>query len=361
MDHTKSMKHIFSTAVAILALSQIQACSWLTDDEGYFRDRSTDYRHTEIEPDLKIPEGAQTPNYAPFLVIPESNEQLDPLASNEVPMPPQDLAQDEQLIRVQRLDQREWLIANVSAGQVWPRVMDFLRLNQIPMAQGDGASGAMASRWLVSSADESVRERFRFEILQGVQRNTSEVHVLQQQASRDAAVPTEWPTGVSANAEREAWMIEQLSRFLANASTRPSVSLLAYGISEQSLLEFQKGKDVEPALLLQLSSRRAWASVELALKKSNFELIEADKETGILQVRWLPTPRPEDQPGFWARLFGADDAEYAELPYAGEPIELRFTYQAGKARITVTDDAKYSDNLSARAESILAKFKPFLS
>lgn len=317
---TQSMVRPLTLTALFLGLT---GCGWLTGPEGFFRDRSGDYRQVSVEPDLKLPEQTSQNQIVDLLVVPEINQQLKPSDESgfEAPIPPRIGAhQNENLIRVQKLGDQRWMLVNMPPEKLWPRIRDFLLVNRVPLVQEKAETGLLETNWLLYDQDESVRERYRFVIEQGVQRDTAEIHILQSQQPRTESPETAWPK-VSVNTKRETWMIDQMADFLINTASRPSVSLLAQGLSGEPRLSFSKINN-DPKLLLQLPYNRAWASVAHGLKKAEFKINDVNRDAGYLLVTYMPKPSDSDQPGLFARAFGAEDAEFANIAFAGQQFRI---------------------------------------
>jgi outer membrane protein assembly factor BamC len=299
----------------------LPGCGWLTGPDGYFRDRSGDYRKVEIVEDLQVP--AQTPGHliSDLLVIPPTSQVLQEIEEFEAPFPPVIASsQDEDLIRVQKLGQQRWILINLPPSKLWPRVRDFLLVNRVALSKEDGEHGVLETRWLLRDGDDVSRERYRFVVTQGVQRDTSEVHVIQTEQKRTEAVDSRWPE-VSVNEEREVWMIDQITDFMATTVSQPSVSLLAQGLTGEPRLSFIDS-DKDPRLVLQLPFNRAWASMAHALKKAEFRIDDINREEGYFLATYLPLPTEDEKPGFWRRLFGAEDPEHSDKMFAGQQFKL---------------------------------------
>lgn len=360
----------------------LTACGWLTGPEGFFRDRSGDYRNVSAEPDLKLPEQTLDNKIVDLLVVPETDQQLKKSDESgfKAPIPPRLGAhQNENLIRVQKLGDQRWMLVNLPPERLWPRIRDFLLVNRVPLTQEKAESGLLETNWLLYDQDQSVRERYRFVIAQGVQRETAEIHILQSQQARSESAETAWPNA-SVNAVREKWMIDQIADFLINTASRPSVSLLAQGLSGEPRLSFSKVNN-DPKLLLQLPYNRAWASVAHGLKKAEFKINDVNRAAGYLLVTYLPAPSDKDQPGMFARAFGAEPAEFANIAFAGQQFKILVeqpvsdkvqisTIRAERVLNSETSPQQAEDTEDAEAlkpltleqeEAVLKLFKGYLS
>ena len=145
--------------------------------------------------------------------------------------------------------------------------------------------------------------RFRFRMEQGVQRGTSELHVLQQNQAGDV---DNWPAK-SDNAEQGHEMLRAVAQYIANSAESAPVSMIAeQGISAGGKISMQEAPEGYTYILLELPYDRAWASLGRALEKSSFEIVDRDRSAGRYDVKWLG-PQDEDDGGWFDWLFGEDE------------------------------------------------------
>lgn len=347
-----TMKSTLICPLLAAVVFSLAGCGWLTGDDGAFRDRSQDYRRAELDAPLAIPPGLDSSAIDDALAIPTGRDHV-PLSGEFVVPRPEALDGDPsaELVRIQRLGSDRWILVEIEPGEVWPRVRQFLNTNQLMVGRVDAAAGLIETVWL--QPRDAGRERYRFRIEQGVQRGSSEVFVLQA----DATTGERWPQR-SSNDSREADMVTALAQFLANSNAEGVVSMLAQrGLASRGKVILERGES--PALRLQLSGERAWASLELALPKAGFAVEDRDREQAQFLVRYAPPLDEEDEKGWFDWLFGDDD----ELLDDAETIYL----------LTMTDGAPGRDVLirirrengeplsAADAEQLLQLIKGHLS
>lgn len=336
-----SCKQFLALLVAAVLLP---GCSWLYDDEGYFRDRGHDYlkaRDHKRIPQDELP----TYNALPIPEIPESSlpERFEP------PKPEPLMAdQDRNAVRIQSLGDQRWLLVPLPPEQAWPRVRYFLENNKINVDDEDVNRGLVETAWLAED-DSKLKEKYRIRIDQGVQRNTAEVYVQQYQQDIRLTDPVSWTFQGSVNPEREAWMIELLAQYLANISDKASVSLMAQGISNASRVSLQRSGAEELYIELDLPFDRAWASVGQALKKTGMTLDDINRESGVFYVH--REVEKEDQPFFLFRWFGASTTEERHYKF-----ELQ--QKNGLVHIRLLDAEEFS---ASEREEVLVLVKNYLS
>src|SRR5690606_20794722 len=146
-------------------------------------------------------------------------------------------------------------------GELWPRVRSFLNNNNLAVAEADISRGIIDSHWVQFKTDMSTSDRYRVLIDQGVQPDTSEIHILHHsvQGTVDPDEPRPWPT-VSTSAEREAWLLDELAATLAADETIGGTSMLAQSIGGEAKSALLVEKN-EPVMRIRLNEERAKATL----------------------------------------------------------------------------------------------------
>lgn len=285
----------------------LEGCGFLFGDDGYFRDRSGAYREAVELEVIDVPAGMDATALEESYAIPPVDS--DVLLADEFEVPrPQPLAASaaEQLVRIQKLGDESWALIGVAPGQLWPQVRGFLSAAGVQVARADARLGIIESDWL-QLQDRAGSSRFRFRIDRGVQRGTSELHVLQ--LSRGGSQP--WPP-VSDDLEQEAEMLRSVAQYIANSAERAPISMMAdQAISGGGRITMEEDDSGEAFLALGLPFNRAWASLALALEDASFEILDRDRSAGRYYLRFLD-PEGEQERGWFAWLGGGDDHPLAD-------------------------------------------------
>lgn len=272
--------------LVLTALSLVLAtgCSW--------RDRANDYRQAQLSEPLKLPPEIESSALRDSYQVPGIESHTVLPGSFQVPQPDPLVKDAEQgAVRIQKMGNDRWILLDGSPGQLWSRLRGFLNLARIPVARTDAANGVMETGWVQPEGDGQTRERYRFRIEQGVQRGTSEIHVLQSE------LESGWPQGAS-NTEREQEMTMALAQYLADTEAASSVSMLAERNVDASGKIFLEGGS-EPYIRLLLPVDRAWASLANALEKAGFTIDDRDFSEG----RYWITIKEEGAESLWFRRY----------------------------------------------------------
>jgi outer membrane protein assembly factor BamC len=335
--------------MAALMTSTLAGCSWLPE-QNYIRDRSDDYRKAKVEPKLKVPPKLEDDALGELYVIPPTTERLMPTGSFEVPRPaPLVASESDELVRIQRLGDEEWVLASVAPGQLWPQVRSFLSNSGVQVARVDARAGLIESGWFQAEG-ATMNERYQFRIEQGVQRNTSELHVLQMYQAGDI---NSWPE-VSADKQRGSDMLMLVAQYIANSAETAPVSMMAeQAISATGRVNLLEGEDGQPYILLDLPYYRAWASTERALRESSFSIRDLDRSQGKFYVRFVP---PEEDDGGWFDWLTGGDKEVSEE--IGDQDYLVRMEDAGDDQVHITlarEDGQAME--PAQTQNLLALIK----
>ena len=117
----------------------------------------------------------------------------------------------EQLVKIQSIDNKRWVLVNNSPSELWPRVRNVLNRNGIPAARAEGSEGIIETIWLSYGSDEENSHRFRLSIAPGVQTNSTEISAVHQQKVRGTDDQKDWPEQSDDN-EKEKDMLSSDSQ-----------------------------------------------------------------------------------------------------------------------------------------------------
>ena len=296
----KTLVWIVVAGVASLTLS---ACGYIFGDEGVFRDRSEDYKKAPQSPPVVVPDGVKSVEMRDIYVIPRVEDSYLAPGEFEVPRPaPLSASSGQELVKIQKLGDDRWILIEVAPGQLWPQVRNFMSASGMQVARADARAGLMESNWLTIEGG-ALQSRFRFRMEQGVQRGSSELHVLQMFQSGNSE---DWPEK-SDDPQLEEELLQSVAQYLADSTESAPVSMIAeQGISAGGKIALLEAPEGNSYLRLELPFDRAWASVGRALEKSSFAIADRDRSNGIYYVRFQPGASAEEQ-GWWSRLWQDDD------------------------------------------------------
>lgn len=302
--------NVVQIALVCSLVFSTSGCGYIFGDEGVFRDRSEDYKSAPETPPITVPAGMDSVPLREIYVIPPVEDKFLSPGEFEVPRPtPLSAGAGADVVRIQKLGDASWVLIGIAPGQVWPQVRNFMSASGMQVARADAQAGIMETNWLTVEG-EPLASRFRFRIEQGVQRGTSELHVLQMQQTGGS---TAWPEK-SDDPAQAAEMLRAVAQFMADSADSAPVSMIAeQGISAGGRISMLETPDGTSYLQLELPYDRAWASLGRALEEASFQITDKDRSSGTYYVLFTGEAEAKEQ-GWWGSLWNSDD----DRPMVGE-------------------------------------------
>lgn len=282
----------------IFLIFSLSSCGWIG-----LRDRSNDYLKAESTNPMKEAELGNTALGTLYTIPPTSNTALD-YDEFEVPRP-QPISENsfQQVVKIQRLGEDQWILVNVKPEEVWPRLRNILSANAVPVVVADGEKGIIDTQWLRYQDETDLSHRFRIFVKPSVQQDSSEVKVLHNEAATGDELNAQW-AAMSQDKEKEDAIIQLLSSNLANDIEKGSVSLLAANIGGEERVQITTPANEAPRIEMKLDAERAWASVLYSADKGGFTIVDKDRSKGEILVNFDESD-PEASPGFFSKLFSS--------------------------------------------------------
>ncbi len=321
--HIKILRTLMLSAFFLMP-----GCGWLLGDDGVFRDKSGDYKTTPEFDVMKVPSGKDSYNFSENYPVAKVSDSLTSFSDSGAPRPmPMTANAAEDVVRIQKLADEQWALIEASPGKLWPKVRAFLIAANLPLNRIDARSGIMETDWL-KIQDEELLSRFQFRIDRGVQKESSELHILQMNQSN----VSNWPTK-SDDFEQETQMLKDIAQYIANSNETDSVSMIAdSSISSSGRINLQEDSNGRFFLSLKLPFNRSWASLERALERSLFEITDRNRSEGIYYVTYLG-PKNEEE-GWFDWLWGEEEGH----PLAGKKFLLNvLTKSDGEVSISIVE------------------------
>ncbi|MDA8828247.1 outer membrane protein assembly factor BamC [Luminiphilus sp.] len=289
--------------VLVLSALLLQGCSWIYGEDGLFPDNTDRYQDAPELAVISVPPKASADVLDPTYPIPDVKQSFLLESEFEVPRPtPLTGSNQYETVRIQRLAEESWALVAVAPGQLWPQVRGFLTTSGIAVAASDAESGLIDTQF-VTLQDRPLPTRFRFRVDTGVQRNTSELHVLQQNQSGS---DVEWP-GVSDDLELESEILRNIAQFIANSAEAAPVSMMADRAMGDEGRVTLEDSETSTRLILRLPFNRAWASMNKALPEAGFAIDDKDRTEGVFYLTFIG-PQEEDESGWFDWMWGGEDA-----------------------------------------------------
>ena len=319
------MNRIICSVVGFIILS---GCSWMGTE-----DSKSDYLYSQEVQVTVVPENLDSSSLGQLYPIPQIAQKLALDSSGEIPRPqPISVNTFEQLVKIQKIENKRWILVNSSPSKLWPRIRNILNSSGLPTSAVDASAGIVETDWLSYKSDDANQHRFKFVISPGVQINSTEIAVIHQQKIVDSAQQG-WNQS-SDNDAKEQDMISFLAGELAASPDFASVSLLAQEIGGASKVKIVNPEAADPFIQINLDFERTWASINYSAVRGGFSLIDRDRSQGQLLVAYS-SELEEEAGGFLNWLgFGAENdivkASYRILVQdTGNAIEIRLVSMDG--------------------------------
>ena len=322
----------------------LSGCGMLFGRDGYFRDHGDDYLKAQAVEPIRLPENVNSDSIGQLFVIPPIADPNAPVdAQFDVPRPKSMDAVDKQRdeVKIQKLGERRWVTVNQAPSAVWPRVRAFLGSRGLNLSVMDPSLGILETDWLSIKDDPGHKDRYRVRLEAGLRPETTEIHILQLTVAQ--AVPgagqVNWPA-VSSVPQREEWMVNELSAFLAKQDTTQSSMLAqAIGSSDNKVVLSAADKGQDPSLLVNLDYPRAWASVGGALSRNGFHVDDQNRDNGHFEVSFSESRASVDRRTEAKRI--AKDEEAAPQQEPGVFSRVGNTFGLGEDKDDKPKDLEF--------------------
>lgn len=309
-------------------------------ETGMFRDRKADYLKAETLPRTEVPAGMDSFIIDDLLVIPDLPEGTQQQAFLDPPRPREIEGRSDREVVIQRMDDRGWVIVDVSPSQVWPRIRDYWRQNEVEITFENPSAGLMETGWFTLEGNVATQERFRVTVETGFQDNSAEIRLLHMESARGTPVIAQMPfPAKSMNSETEYTVLSALSSYLADVADlyqASSVSFLAGSINSTGKATLASTEGGNEILQLRADYNRSWAAVGRALLRNGAEIVTQDVGQGTYDIVYTPGLKPaddEEEEGFFHKVWtlgglfsgGNDLPSYnlrLQLLNAGDTIEV---------------------------------------
>ena len=349
------MKRLAGLSALALIISSTSGCGWLWGDEGYFRDRSTDYLDAHQTAPMQMPAGVDAKRIDSLLPVPAHvATSTETPQSFEVPRPQALVsAAESSPFSLQKSGDSRWLVAQRVPAEVWPVARSYFENNGFRIAEDRPQTGEFITEWqgskdlapsmgrrvgsLMADSDNQVRVRVRVE--PGVVRDTSEVFVVSAEREAGSTADVAFPAQTG-NASLEASLLDGMLDDLSSTREHGSVSLLA-ARSYDAPSRVSLGQDGAGSPVLNLSTDfdRAWSSVGRALEMADVRVDDLNRSLGVYYVNLAEGAKvQEEEKGFFSRLFGSEPSQ-EEIDARAERYQVRVTSSVGgDVQVTVEKD-----------------------
>lgn len=348
------MKRLAGFSALAVIFSSISGCGLLWGEEGYFRDRGSDYLDARQTAPMQLPPNVEIRRLDPLLQVPLNVADSQRGSDFDVPRPqPLRSTQEASEFSLQQSGDSRWVVAQRAPAEIWPMLRQFFEDNGFRIAEErlqvgefitawqplDALSAPMARR-LAGRASEQASSgeiQVRVRVEPGVQRNSSEIFV--SSALRPSGSASLGGSAGRGDAGLDAALLDEMTASLARSAERGgSVSLLAArDFDAPSRVSLSEDGNGNPFLSLDADFDRAWSSVGRALEMGNVRVDDINRSLGVYYINLAEKADKDEKPGFFGRLLGrGEDPEDVEA--RAERYQVRLTRVAEGVQVTVEKD-----------------------
>lgn len=346
------MKRLAGLSALALIISSTSGCGWLWGEDGYFRDRGSDYLEAQQTAPMQIPAGvSETKRLDPLLPIPRNV--ADNTVKGEYTVPrPQPLATtaDASDFSLQKTGETRSVLAQRAPAEVWPLAHQYFEDNGFRIAEDrpqvgefsttwqrlDELSASVAKRLSASGTAADAETRVRVRIEPGVQRNTSEIYVVSVARPAGSTAEVDFPSRTTNIALDAALTDDMLAALSSSAAQGASVSLLAArDYDTPNRVALSEDGSGNPVLNVGSDLDRAWSSVGRALNQGEWRVEDINRSLGLYYINLAERANtPENQPGFFGRMFGSKETK-EEIDARADRYQVRLSKVGDNVQVTV--------------------------
>lgn len=283
---------------------------------------ASDYLIIRSTPELVIPSHMDAIETEDLWVIPRIEYRpLAPFFPNEAPRPAPIIGDaNPDLVRIQNLGNRSWMVVQKAPETVWPVVKQWVQDSGLDIRHEDARQGILFTDQV--SLDGAEPETLKVLIGEGkldaniggeadwlavrlesgIRHGSTEVHVRYvNEPTEEAMTTTVWPEkSVSIDIERT--VLNNLANYDAAGYVAPTVSIEATNISLQPKAEVAENEEGFPLLNLYVDFTRAWATIQKALENAEFDVLSQESGDGYFDVQVSEEVLRSKQKNFFLRL-----------------------------------------------------------
>lgn len=347
------MKRLAGLSTLALIIAGTSGCGWIYGENGYFRDRGSDYLEARQTAPMQVPANVNAKRIDPLLPVPQQVASSTASGEFEVPRPqPLGVSANVSEFSLQRSGDSRWLIAQRVPAEVWPLARQFFADNGFQIVDERPQTGEFSTAWqdfdtlsaglarsLNSQAGANTQTRVRVRIEPGVTRNTSEIFVVSAERPAGSTADVAF-TSASSNPGMDAALLSELQAGLSRGAERGgSVSLLAArDFDAPSRVSLSEDGNGNPILSLGADFDRAWSGVGRSLELADVRIDDINRSLGVYYVNLAErAQRPEEKAGFFGSMFGSAPSK-EQIEARAERYQVRLTPVGDSVQVSVEKD-----------------------
>ncbi|MDD2162431.1 outer membrane protein assembly factor BamC [Pseudomonas sp. MIL19] len=347
------MKRLTGLSALALIITGTSGCGWIYGENGYFRDRGSDYLDARQTATMQIPSNVDAKRIDPLLPVPQQVATTTDKGEFTVPRPQSlTVAGDASEFSLQKSGDSRWVVAQRVPAEVWPVARQFFTDNGFQIAEERPQTGEFSTAWqpvdalpdamarrMSSGVSPDAETRIRVRIEPGVQRNTSEVFVVSAERPAGSTADVAF-TNRSSNPGLDAALLDEMLVSLARSAEQGgSVSLLAArDYDAPNRVSLSEDGNGNPVLSLGADFDRAWSGVGRSLEMADVRIDDINRSLGVYYINLAErAQKPDEQPGFFGKVFGSAPSK-EEIDARAERYQVRLTAVGDSVQVSVEKD-----------------------
>ncbi|MBU0807521.1 MAG: outer membrane protein assembly factor BamC [Gammaproteobacteria bacterium] len=347
------MKRLTGLSALALIITGTSGCGWIYGENGYFRDRGSDYLDARQTATMQIPSNVDAKRIDPLLPVPQQVATTTDKGEFTVPRPQSlTVAGDASEFSLQKSGDSRWVVAQRVPAEVWPVARQFFTDNGFQIAEERPQTGEFSTAWqpvdalpdamarrMSSGVSPDAETRIRVRIEPGVQRNTSEVFVVTAERPAGSTADVAF-TNRSSNPGLDAALLDEMLVSLARSAEQGgSVSLLAArDYDAPNRVSLSEDGNGNPVLSLGADFDRAWSGVGRSLEMADVRIDDINRSLGVYYINLAErAQKPDEQPGFFGKVFGSAPSK-EEIDARAERYQVRLTAVGDSVQVSVEKD-----------------------
>ncbi|WP_375737774.1 outer membrane protein assembly factor BamC [Pseudomonas boanensis] len=350
------MKRLAGLSALALIISNTSGCGWLWGEDGYFRDRGSDYLEARQTAPMQMPPSVEAKRIDPLLPVPMNVADSRAEGEFEVPRPLALQAKGEVSdYSLQKSGESRWVVAQRAPAEVWPVARQFFEDGGFRVVDERPQTGEFSTSWQrldhlsaplarrlgsrVGGVEPNSEMRARVRIEPGVQRGSSEIFVLTTTRPAGSSADTDWPSRSDSPSLEAALLDEMLASMARSAEQGGSVSLLAArDFDAPNRVTLSEDGNGNPMLSLGADFDRSWSSIGRALEAGDVRVDDINRSLGVYYINLAERAEKKDEkPGFFASLWGGEPSQ-EEIDARAERYQVRLTQVGDTVQVTVDKD-----------------------
>ena len=293
-------QRICAVVVGVATLFFTLSCGLAKQSLSVIVNEPENYLEAEERRKISVPQDLEKDNIGDVWEIPEI--ELLPASKYypaSVPRPVSIVGEaDPNLIRIQKLGDRSWMVVQRKPDTVWPLVRQFLNFNEVeveserpsdgvivtkPLAVTEVSKGSLLHSLVRAEHAAATDDDFLvFRVEQGMRRGSSEVHLryLNDQSQLNYV---DWSLS-SPQSEIANAILRLLAQFEVDDVSSDAVSRIGQEVAPLPKIELFRDEMGFPMLRFNVDFERTWATVISALERSPYGVATKEREERLIEL-----------------------------------------------------------------------------